>query len=443
MLVNSTLSLESDINWVRQGISLRVDQFFNQKEFKNELFEMAPKVENSDVYAKLLFEYNLTLGERFVLVLSLMPSLFPGALDKLRVTNPDTGQVYSEFGGAYVGAGVLVPTVETAIFLLAGSNISHRMEVQDLLGRSGRLVKHNLVCLDEVVQGMPPMSATLYPTNECLHKIFRGEDYHPNYSSSFPAQRLETGLDWEDLVLSYDTFDALQELDAWLMHHQEMQALHEVSKKFKRGYRALFYGPSGTGKTLTASLLGKKYGREVYHVDLAMMVSKFIGETEKNLKNIFDTAENKDWILFFDEADALFGKRTQASSSNDRHANQEVSYLLQRIEDYPGLIILASNLKSNMDQAFQRRFQSMVYFPIPSEYERQALWEKAFSAYLTLDDEVDLRHIAKRHELTGGAISNVLRYCTLMALKRNAKNVQADELDEGIRRELKKDGKTM
>ncbi len=117
------------------------------------------------------------------------------------------------------------------------------------------------------------------------------------------------------------------------------------------------------GKSLTASLLGKSANMDVYRIDLSKVVSKYIGETEKNLSNIFDMAENKDWILFFDEADALFGKRTSASDSKDRYANQEVADLLQRIEDFPGIVILATNLKSNLDEAFARRFQSMIYFP--------------------------------------------------------------------------------
>src|ERR1044071_9620636 len=125
-----------------------------------------------------------------------------------------------------------------------------------------------------------------------------------------------------------------------------------MDKILKRGYKALFYGPSGTGKTLTATLLGKQFDRDVYRVDLSQVVSKYIGETEKNLEKIFTRAENRNWILFFDEADALFGKRSNVQSAHDKYANQEVSYLLQRVEDYNGLLILASNFKNNIDEAF-------------------------------------------------------------------------------------------
>jgi len=182
---------------------------------------------------------------------------------------------------------------------------------------------------------------------------------------------------------------------------------------------------------------------DVYRVDLSMIVSKYIGETEKNLSRIFDSAANQNWILFFDEADALFGKRTQANSSNDRHANQQTSYLLQRIEDFPGFIILASNLKANMDEAFSRRFQSTISFQIPSAKERLILWRKAFSNTCMLCTKIDLQKVAEMYELAGGSIINVLRYCALAAIQRNDTIVTQQELLEGIRREFKKMNKTM
>ena len=169
-----------------------------------------------------------------------------------------------------------------------------------------------------------------------------------------------------------------QEIDnilLWIKHKNKILDDWDLSKSIKPGYKALFYGPPGTGKTFTAALIGKKSGKDVYKIDLSMVVSKWVGETEKNLGRVFDMAENKDWILFFDEADALFGKRTGAQSSQDRYANQEVAYLLQRTEDFSGTVILASNLKGNIDEAFSRRFQSIVFFPYPKAAQRQMMWE--------------------------------------------------------------------
>ena len=226
-----------------------------------------------------------------------------------------------------------------------------------------------------------------------------------------------------------------------------MQNLSEkwrgLEKSIKPGYRSLFYGPPGTGKTLTATLIGAELGVDVYRIDLSMVVSKYIGETEKNLANVFDQAENKDWILFFDEADALFGKRTQTSSSNDRYANQEVSYLLQRVEDFSGIVILATNLKANIDEAFARRFQSLVYFPMPDAEQRQRLWNSTLNGKVRLDEGVDLQQLAHDYELTGGAITNVVRYGAINALQMQRETICCEDLVTGVIKELRKEGKTI
>ncbi|MFM7461119.1 MAG: ATP-binding protein, partial [Burkholderiales bacterium] len=211
----------------------------------------------------------------------------------------------------------------------------------------------------------------------------------------------------------------------------------------KRGYRSLFYGPPGTGKTLTATLIGKNAGVDVYRIDLSMVVSKFIGETEKNLASVFDQAENKNWVLFFDEADALFGKRTQTSSSNDRYANQEVAYLLQRVEDFPGIVILATNMRANIDEAFARRFQSMVHFPMPDAKQRKRLWETVLRDLKRLADDVNLDQLAEAYELSGGAIANVVRYGAISALQRGQTRIAYTDLQRGIAKELRKEGRTV
>ena len=174
---------------------------------------------------------------------------------------------------------------------------------------------------------------------------------------------ITTDLSWDDVTLNEDTAKQVEEIKTWfkqspMINHEGA----EKNKKLARGYRSLFYGPAGSGKKLTAALIGKEFDKPVYKIDLSKLVSKYIGETEKNLETIFDRAEEKEWILFFDEADALFGKRTGVKDAHDKYSNQEVSYLLQRIENYNGLVILATNMKSNIDDAFTRRFNSMIHF---------------------------------------------------------------------------------
>ena len=194
---------------------------------------------------------------------------------------------------------------------------------------------------------------------------------------------------------------------------------------------------------MTACLLGKDTGRDVYRIDLSLIVSKYIGETEKNLSNIFDQAENKNWILFFDEADALFGKRTSVSDSHDRYANQEVSYLLQRVEDYNGLVLLASNQKENMDDAFTRRFDNIINFSLPQPDQRLKIWEQAFSEKSSLSKDISLKEIAKGYELSGGAIMNAVGYASLMTLKKNSNEISKADLIAGVRKEYQKEGRTV
>ena len=169
-----------------------------------------------------------------------------------------------------------------------------------------------------------------------------------------------------------------------------------------------------------------------------MIVSKYIGETEKNLAKVFDMAENRNWILFFDEADALFGKRTSTNTSNDRHANQEVAYLLQRIEDFPGTIILATNLRSNIDEAFSRRFQSVIYFPMPNEEQRYELWKNMLPPTWLKEQNNELVTLAAETELSGGSITNVVRRCALQLLMTGKKTLDTQTLKEALEKEKAK-----
>ena len=193
---------------------------------------------------------------------------------------------------------------------------------------------------------------------------------------------------WGDLILDKKVLSNLDDIKAWLLHSEKILDKWKLRRHLKSGLRVLFYGAPGTGKTMAATLLGKETKRPVFRVDLSLVVSKYIGETEKNLGQLFDEAEDKDWILFFDEADALFGKRTQTRGANDRYANQEVAYLLQRIEDFAGLVILATNIQTNIDEAFARRFQHMIHFPKPNKTQRKRLWERLFVEQITIANEV-------------------------------------------------------
>lgn len=434
--------LERELAWAEIVIDTGIKLYFEQECRYGDIYDVTPPTPDGDqadcAYARLLHQHQLGFDARLVLVLALAPHLRPQVLDPFLMRNTLYERRFTEFGGAIDGQhGSFLPTLESAAFLLAGRRLERRLTLLALFEPSHPFRRARLLDIDVGRSGSALFSAPLAVHREHLSHLTSGAPYRPEFSDSFPARRLHCTQQWEQLVLAPACMADVEEIRAWIEHGS--QVLHRC-RQIKPGFRSLFYGPPGTGKSLTAALLGEACQREVYRIDLSVVVSKYIGETEKNLASVFEQAEHKRWILFFDEADALFGARTHTASANDRYANQEVAYLLQRVEDYDGVVILASNLKSNIDEAFARRFQSMIYFAMPGAGERLRLWRQAFPDPAGLATEVDLRALADEYELSGGAIANVLRYTLLMMLRRGLDRVQLSDLRNGIRRELRKAG---
>lgn len=439
-------TLKNEIDWCRQIIDLRFEQYFCAEDDERKMLDvrqcLPPKLDSTSPYGEIVTRMQLGFNERLVLTLALLPHLCPQALDSFFLNNKLLGRPYTEFGGWHSKShSGFLPTCETALFLLASNDLSRRLQVMRLFDNDHRLISEHVLQLEYGEPGEPRNSAALRISSEYLEYFTTGVQNKPDYSMHFPAKRITSRLEWEDLVLTDITRREIDQLIAWIGHSEEILDDFGLRKNLKRGYRVLFYGPPGTGKTLTATLIGKKMGMDVYRVDLSQVISKYIGETEKNLSNIFDQAECRNWILFFDEADSLFGARTQANNSNDRAANQEISYLLQRVEDFPGIVILASNLKSNIDEAFSRRFQSTVYFPMPEPEERLTLWKNIFEKTDVDNREENFEYFAENYELAGGALTNVARYAAISALIDNRKKINKQDLLEGLSKELQKEGK--
>jgi AAA+ superfamily predicted ATPase len=439
-------TLYAEMQWLAKLIELRMKLYWNEAAGHQSLEELPPPDLSTDAspYANLIRQHALSFRERVVLLLALAPHIQPQLLDVFFVKNANYDRGFTEFGGIKgQNHGGFIPTAETVAFVLAVNDFEKRFELFSVFSDEHVFRKLNILQLQTPLGNEPFLSGVITMSPEYLTYVTLGTSHKPDFSMQFPAKRLSTDAGWEDLVLDEVILDEVMEIRDWVIHGDTLMNDWQMRKRIKPGYRTLFYGPPGTGKTMTATLLGKSTGLDVYRVDLSMVVSKFIGETEKNLGNIFDQAQNKNWILFFDEADALFGKRTQTSSSNDRYANQEVSYLLQRIEDFPGVVILATNLRANLDEAFSRRFQSMIYFALPGPEQRLRLWEQSFSEKSVNGDDVDLKDIAEKYELAGGAIINVTRYASLMALKRRSNIILKKDILAGIRKEFLKEGKTV
>ncbi len=444
MLSRNALTLQNEMAWFCRVLESRLQLYF-ENECEVTSIEALPPPEldgNPSNYAHLVNEHDMTFHERLVLILTLIPHLQPQLLNLLLINDPMIGKPYVEFGGwrgtTHTG---FLPTAETAAFIIAGKDMTKRLDVFRMLTNDHFFIREGILDIQPGQYNEAYLTAPLVITRDFLNRLTVGEIKKPDFSMHFPAKLLETQLEWDDLILPIKVHDEVEHILTWLEHHHYITHQMGFHKSIKPGYRALFFGPPGTGKTLTASLLGKGVGLDVYRIDLSSVVSKYIGETEKNLEAIFQQAENRSWILFFDEADALFGKRSETQSSNDRHANQEVAYLLQRIEDFPGVVILATNLKSNIDDAFLRRFQSMVYFPMPAVPERLKLWQKALGSSECVSEDIDLDSLAREFDLTGGAIINVIRYAAIAALKAKRDAVTQQDLITGIQKEQRKQGK--
>ena len=386
----------------------------------------------------------LSANEASLLLIALVPHLQPHLFDAyIESILPDPGN-FPKIGGVRgKNARNFLPTGETALYLLGGEDLTARLAVQQLFDADHLFNVRKILWLEDLPLGEPTMSGRIVISQEYVDLFSVNRISKPHFGSGFPAEPLKTLQEWNDLVLPDDTLRQVEELELWIRHGDTLLYELNLIKKVKPGYRVLFHGPSGTGKTLTASLLAQKTGRSAYKIDLSMIVSKYIGETEKNLANLFDRAENKDWILFFDEADALFGKRTNVRDAHDKYANQEVSYLLQRVESYGGLVILATNFRNNIDEAFSRRFQSLIYFPLPGYSERLLLWQKAFPEKISFDDQIDLNILARQYELSGAHIMNCVQYACLQSLFRNERIVRLKDIIEGIRKEYHKEGKIL
>ena len=415
------------------------------------------------------------------------PHIIPGLFDKAIDYKIGASGNFPGIGGVRgKNSRFFLPTGETALFLISDNDIEKRILVQQFFGAEHIFWEKKILWLEDMQTREPAMHGKLIMSADYIDLFIYGIHKSPQFSISFPARKISPTKEMNqptinNLVIPEELHEQINEIKSWLIHNDQLMNEYGMKGKLRQGYRTLFYGPPGTGKTFTARILGAELNKEVYKIDLSMIVSKYIGETEKNLELLFARAEDKGWILFFDEADALFGKRTNVRDAHDKYANQEVSYLLQRIEDYNGLIILATNMKNNIDDAFIRRFNAILKFPFPDEVQRSLIWQKAFpenALFVTKQTNitekegrkkveekfisVNISDVVKRYEMSGGNIINVVHYAGIKAVEKiNSDeeqqrmiydNLAEDENEKklifylsdvmnGIKRELTKEGK--
>jgi len=324
-------------------------------------------------------------------------------------------------------------------FLNHNYDLSEDVDIATLASKfklSGGQIRDAIFTACNIAMAKNPGESTL-----SMPDLYQGCKAQSNKKLTTLAKKIEPHHTWEDLVLPADNAEQLKEVSGYIRHKGTVYTDWGFDKKLSlgKGLNILFSGPSGTGKTMAAGIIAGEVGLDLYKIDLSGIVSKYIGETEKNLKKIFKEAETSNAILFFDEADALFGKRSEVKDSHDRYANIEINYLLQKMEEHEGIVILATNFKKNMDEAFLRRLHFTIEFPLPDEMYREKIWRNIFPEETPVEKSLDFKFLAS-FKITGGNIKNIALSAAFLAVG-DSHIITMEHIIRAVKREFQKMGK--
>jgi hypothetical protein len=435
--------LSEETRWLKDIIQARLK---NGKVGFEELMESfpAPSVNGNNYFDLFVTAHELTTAERLLLILSIIPAYRPEVLDQFLKKEGNTITPYREGLGGEIDKklGYFAPSVKTFFFLIAGDNEQDYTEQWYILTEENKLVRKQIIYFPEIGGGEERLlTSRLKVASEYFNHILFGKAPYLEFSTDFPVKLLTTDQEWEDLIVEPHVIDQLEDFIDW---YEQKPSINHRDPSVKEGYLALFYGPPGTGKTMTAALLGRRCNLPVYRIDVSLIVSKWVGETGKNIKKLFEKVKQRECILFFDEADSLFGARTGVDDAQDKYANQEVATLLMEIEEYKGMCILATNLEKNIDRAFRRRLQSQILFERPNASLRRRLWEQYLPNGFELHEHIDLDKVAKRMDVTGANIRNIYKMCAAKSSRRKDYIINGNkELVHYARLELWKEGRLL
>lgn len=444
LTLNNAL-LKAEYDWLDELFRKRCEESTADNYIVPPFWQLsAPPLLEDGPFGHFCNAHELSATERVLLLVALEPHHQPLAmidrLNKIKTDFPDLYPAFSYYRDPF--SSNFYATLQSVLFLCAGKKPEDWRVCEQQLIHHGKLFKEQFIVLrdpDERGRLSMRLNKIVDLAPEYSEYLLHGQKPRPDFGRSFPARWVTTNLDWDHLVLGDITRAEIADIMDWVSYGKDV--LDRSQGRINRSFPCLFYGPPGTGKSFTAKLIGKQYKKDVFRIDLSMIVSKYIGETEKNLAALFDRAEGKDWILFFDEADALFGKRTGISDSKDKWANLEMSYLLQRMEEFEGLCILATNLKHNLDAAMTRRFQSLIHFPWPKVEERMVIWQKSIPPGFEYPEKISFNKLGK-YDLSGAGIANVIKAACVKAAKRGDYILKVEDLSRFIRVEYAKESRT-
>ncbi|WP_079242317.1 ATP-binding protein [Chryseobacterium indologenes] len=416
-------SLNEEMKWLQSLIEKRCKELFLEDEKELNIGYEIPETPESDdqsPYSITINAHQLTVLDRIILALGIASAHYPSILKTFVQIEENSNAFAIEAGGEYDRISrSFKPTFQTALFLLAGKDLSLWSQYGAQLVNGSVLLKNDIIynrSSTEFIHGKIELD-TAY-----LNYFLSGQKPQLDHGSYFPGRLYKSDLTMQDIILEDNVRDQIKPIGHYISA-LENGFFKTNEHSFKPGFIALFYGAPGTGKTMLAGILANTYGIDMYHVDLSQVVSKYIGETEKNLEVLFNRLQGKNCMLFFDEADALFGKRSDVKDAHDRYANQEVSYLLQRIEKFDGLTILASNFENNMDDAFKRRIDVSVNVIRPTETTRKALWEHYLPKNITFESNDLLQYLTKEYNYTGANIRNIMKNAAMALHDRNETSI--------------------
>lgn len=434
-------TLEGELDWLSLVLHSRVRQYFQPGEASLQDFRPPELKPDESEYAALLFRLKATHEERLIILLALTPQLRPHLLDVFFTQNSSHPRSLSDFGGFHhTQHGGFTPTVETAIFLIAGTDLARRFEVMACFRDEHFFFRTHILPLEVAMKGEAQPRTPISVTDEFWQMITAGVASQ-SLNTQTPSRRITTQQEWKDLIGDEKMMESLLDIRLWIEHGNTLLQGWGLGKLIRPGYPCFFYGPQGTGKKFAAALLGKTTGRDVCWVDLSQMLSLPPLESEKKIAGVFSQAASLEWIIFLDGADAWLDTSLSGPGSSTGIYSREFRQLMQQIEDFPGVVILASNLQNFYDETFTRRFQSIVQFYTPDADQRLALWKSFFSGKLKISPEVNLEQIAGEYILKPASMINVIRYCALAAIRRNDEYATTADILSGIHRELMKEAR--
>ncbi len=438
-------ALDQEIQWFLRVLDTRFQLHFGQESQFEDIFDIPPPpiADSESTWAKLLDRYTPDVSERLAILLGLIPHIQPQILDIFFAKNAQFDRVFSEFGGKYHQQfGGFIPTGETLLFLLGGSQTGPRANALQLFQSDHFFAKDQLLTLSGSAESDYPLKGRLVLSTEWLNVLLLGEEVMPAFTPKFPLREMERDLKETDLVLEAETRRQIDEIRLWIEHRNTLREDWGMKGVIKTAYSVLFHGINGSGKKTAAVLLGKLTGQKVYEVEPSLLQSSHIDESVARIASLFRSASLQNGILYFDEADALFGKRTNLQTKNTDSFNQQLgALLLTHLEGFAGVVIFATESVDDLDERILRRFHKLIRFAILSVSQRLQLWQQNIPAKATLADDVDLAKLAQDFELNAGSIVNVISDSALQALASGTNEITLMSLRRGIRKELIRMGK--